>query len=292
MGPPVDSDSFLASLSDLLRQDACAVRPLDEARYVDAHRAFERASTQQSQIRRVIEAEARHLLRTGASDLDVLSVGCGCGMLDAPFLAHVGDHVRSFVGVDPNPVALDQCRQALEAGPGPLDYQLKCTQIEDFHGGRRYDLIYCSHVFYYVDNPSAVLDTLRALRHDTGTLVIAHAPKGCLNALAQAFWPGQGAGEDFYAPALRRLLMQNGDVAPVSNQIDARSPRALFDDATPQGTLLLEFLIQAQWAPLSAEVKTAVGDYLDRSADAVSSGQRLLPHPVTTFAVRGTASGL
>lgn len=291
MGPPADSDALLVSLSDLLQRDACAVRPLDEARYVDAHRAFERASTQQSQVRRVIEAEAQRLLRDGSSGLDVLSVGCGCGMLDAPFLTQVGDHVNSFVGVDPNPVALDQCRQALEAGTGPPDYQLECTQIEDFHGDRRYDLIYCSHVFYYVDAPSAVLDTLRSLRHDTGTLVIAHAPKGRLNALAQAFWPGQGAGEDVYAPALRRLLLQNGDVAPVSHQIDARFPRTLFDDATPQGTLLLEFLIQAQWAPLSAEVKTAVADYLDRSVDAVPSGQRLLPHPVTTFAVRGTASG-
>ena len=291
MGPPVDSDSLLASLGDLLQRDACAVHPLDEARYVEAHRAFEQASTQQSRIRCVIEAEAQRLLREGHDGLDVLSVGCGCGTLDAPLLTHLGAHVDSFVGVDPNPVALDQCREALEAGTPPPDYQLECTRIEDVRSDRRYDLIYCSHVFYYVDAPSAVLDTLRALRRDTGTLVIAHAPKGRLNAFAQAFWPGQGPDDDFYAPALRRLLFQNGNAAPVSHKIDARFPRALFDDATPQGTLLLEFLIQAQWAPLSAEVKTHVADYLDQSAGAGSSSPRHLPHPATTFAIRGTAAG-
>jgi SAM-dependent methyltransferase len=279
----------LSPLTDALRTDACAVRPLDEAHYVDAHRAFEQASTQQSQIRHVIELEAQRLHQSGHDGLDVLSVGCGCGVLDASLLAHLGAHVDSFTGVDPNAVALDQCRRAVGAASAPSDCRFECTQFEDFAGDRRYDLIYCSHVFYYVDAPAAVLDAMRALCRDAGTLVVAHAPKERLNALAQAFWPGQSG--DFYAPELRRLLSRNGGVAPVERQIDAHLPRALFDEATPQGTLLLEFLIQAQWDPLSAAVKAHVADYLDRSARTASSPQGLLPHPVTTFALRGASAG-
>ena len=289
MGLPSTANTLLSTLTDALQKDACAVRSLEEAHYVDAHRAFEQASTQQSQIRDVIEAEAQRLLQNGNEGLDVLSVGCGCGMLDAPLLAHLGDHVNSFVGVDPNAVALDQCRQAVGTASASLDCRFECTSLEDFESDRHYDLIYCSHVFYYVDAPAVVLDAMRALRRDTGTLVIAHAPKERLNALAQAFWPGQS--EDFYVPALRRLLSRNGGAAPVERQIDAHIPRALFDDATPQGTLLLEFLIQAQWGPLSAEVKAHVADYLDRSARATSADHNLLPHPVTTFALRGVAAG-
>jgi 2-polyprenyl-3-methyl-5-hydroxy-6-metoxy-1,4-benzoquinol methylase len=289
MGSRSASDSLSPVLTDALQKDACAVRPLDEARYVDAHRAFEQASTQQSQIRNVIEAEAQRLLQGGHDGLDVLSVGCGCGMLDASLLAHLGGHVDSFVGLDPNAVALDQCRRALGDMAGPADCRFECAQFEDFESDRRYDLIYCSHVFYYVDAPAAVLDAMRSLRRDAGTLVIAHAPKERLNALAQAFWPGQGEG--FYAPALRRLLSRNGGVAPVERQIDAHLPRALFDDATPQGTLLLEFLIQAQWDPLSAAVKAHVADYLDRSARAGASPVGLLPHPAVTFACRGASAG-
>jgi SAM-dependent methyltransferase len=290
MGSPSPPDALLSRLTDALQRNACAVRPLDEAHYVDAHRAFEQASTQQSQIRGVIEAEAQRLLRNGSAGLDVLSVGCGCGMLDAPLLAHLGDRVDSFTGVDPNAVALDQCRRALGGRAGPSDCRFECTPLEDFESDRRYDLIYCSHVFYYADAPVVLLDAMRALRRDTGTLVIAHAPKGCLNTLAQAFWPGQGPDADFYAPALRRLLSRNGRAAPTERQIDAYLPRPLFDDATPQGTLLLEFLIQAQWAPLPADVKAHVSDYLDQGARATSSDRRVLPHPVTTFALRGAGS--
>jgi 2-polyprenyl-3-methyl-5-hydroxy-6-metoxy-1,4-benzoquinol methylase len=290
MGSPSAPTSLLSSLTEALQENTCAVRPLDEAHYVDAHRAFEQASTQQPQIRNVIEAEAQRLLQNGHNGLDVLSVGCGCGMLDAPLLAHLGPHVDSFTGIDPNAAALDQCRRALGGTAGPSDCRFECTPLENFESDRRYDLIYCSHVLYYVDAPAAVLDTMRALRRDTGTLVIAHAPKDRLNMLAQAFWPSQGPDDDFYAPALRRLLSRNGRPAPTERQIDADLPRALFDDTTPQGTLLLEFLIQAQWAPLSAEVKTHVADYLDRSARATSP-QGLLSHPVTTFALRGTSDG-
>lgn len=289
MGSLSTPDSLSSALTDALRKDAEAVRPLDEARYVHAHRAFEQASTQQSQIRDVIEAEAQRLLRSGHDGLDVLSVGCGCGMLDAPLLAHLGGHVNSFVGVDPNAVALDQCRRALETAAEPLDCRLECARLEEFESDRRYDLIYCSHVLYYVDAPADVLDTMRALRRDTGTLVIAHAPKERMNALAQAFWPDQSG--DFYVPALRRLLTRNGKAAPVERQIDAYIPRVLFDDATPQGTLLLEFLIQAQWAPLSADVKAHVADYLDQSVHGEASSEHLLPHPASTFACRGAPAG-
>jgi len=289
MGSLSAADALSSSLIAALQEEACVVRPLDEARYVDAHRAFEQASTQQSQIRSVIEAEARRLLQNRRDGLDVLSVGCGCGLLDAPLLSHLEGHVDSFVGVDPNAVALDQCRRALGTAAAPSNCRFECARLEDFESDRRYDLIYCSHVLYYVEAPAAVLDAMQSLCRDTGTLVIAHAPKERLNALAQAFWPEQSG--DFYAPALRRLLSGNGQSAPAERQIDAHVPRALFDDATPQGTLLLEFLIQAQWEPLSAEVKEYVADYLDRSARAASSTQRLLPHPAVTFARRGMPAG-
>lgn len=289
MGSLSATDTLSSALTDALRGDACDVRPLDEARYVHAHRAFEQASTQQSQIRDVIEHEAQRLIQHGHDELDVLSVGCGCGLLDAPLLAHLGGHVHSFMGIDPNAVALDQCRRALGAAATSLDCRFECTRLEDFEGDCQYDLIYCSHVFYYVDAPAVLLDAMRALLRDGGTLVIAHAPKGRLNALAQAFWPEQT--EDFYVPALRRLLARNGQAAPVERQIDASIPRTLFDDATPQGTLLLEFLIQAQWGPLSADVKAHVADFLDQSVRTTSSSQRLLPHPAVTFAQRGASAG-
>lgn len=280
-----DRAALLDNLAAAVQHDGCPVRPLDEDRYVDAHQAFERASTQQSQIRRLIEEEARRLRQNGHAELDMLSVGCGCGLLDAPLLAHLSGSVNSFVGVDPNAVALNRCEQALGALPTRPSYRLACTRFEDFRPDRRFDLIYCSHVFYYVADRAGVLDAMRALLRDHGTLVIVHAPKADLNALAEVFWPDRGP-EAFYAPDLQQLIKSRGASARVRS-IEARIPRSLFADATPQGMLLLEFLIQAQWAPLSPDVKAHVAEYLDWSV--LPGTQEALPHPATLFTLRPDA---
>lgn len=284
MAPSPETASPLRTLTDTLSQNEDSIHPLPEARYVAAHRAFEQASTQQAQIRRRIEAEAKRLVRAGRAPLDVLSVGCGCGLLDRPLLAHLADSVASFTGIDPNAAAIAHCEHALGADPALPPSHIECTRVEDFPPDRRYDLIYCSHVFYYVDDRAAALRHMQSLLREAGTLVIVHAPKAAMNTLAQVFW-SEHAQADFFAEDLRRLLHETAPPTPTVHSIDARIPRALFSDETPQGTLLLEFLIQAEWPPLSATVKELVQAYLDQQARSLT-GRAALPHPATTFTLR------
>jgi SAM-dependent methyltransferase len=284
MAPSPETASPLRTLTDTLSQNEESIRPLPEARYVAAHRAFEQASTQQAQIRRHIEAEVNQLVQAGRAPLDVLSVGCGCGLLDRPLLAHLSDSVASFTGIDPNASALAHCEHALDADPALPPRHVECTRVEDFAPDRRYDLVYCSHVFYYLDDRAAALRHMQSLLRDAGTLVIVHAPKAAMNTLAQVFWR-EHAQADFFAEDLRRLLHETAPPALASHSIDAGIPRALFSDDTPQGTLLLEFLIQAEWPPLSPTIKELVQAYLDRHAQPLST-RAVLPHPATTFTLR------
>ena len=290
MSSPPDSDVLLRSIDDAIQGGGVPVHALDDRRYVEAHRAFEQASTQQSQIRQHLEAEATQLIQSGRSPLSVLSVGCGCGMLDRSLLAHLSDHIDTFVGVDPNPTAVAHCKQMLSSESTLPPTRIECARFEDFQSDRRYDFIYCSHVFYYVDDRAAAFQQMCSLLRDRGTLVIAHAPKTAMNALAQVFW-SEHEQADFFDDDLHRLIEAHWPSPAASHPIAAGIPRTLFSDDTPQGTLLLEFLIQAEWTPLPSPVKDRVQSYIDRHSQSLPNGGSVLPHPATTFTLRRTHTG-
>lgn len=287
MAPPADTTSLLRELAHVLEQHEAPVRPLGDARYVDAHRAFEQASSQQAQIRQRIEAEAQRLVQPHGSPLDVLSVGCGCGLLDRPLLTHLADEIASFTGVDPNPTAVAHCRRAVGTDRLPPSH-VDCARLADFEPSQRYDLIYCSHVFYYVDDRAAALRKMRSMLQPDGTLVIVHAPKAALNTLAQVFW-GEHTQSDFFTQDLQRLLQTQCPSSPVTHSISAHIPRPLFSGTAPQDTLLLEFLLQAEWAPLPARAKTLVHNYLDQHARSLTAETDVLPHPATVLSLRDAA---
>ncbi len=290
MSPPSDSDALLQSLDDAIRGGTVPVHALDDRRYVKAHRAFEQSSPQQAQIRHRLEAEARQLIEAGRGPLNVLSVGCGCGMLDHSLLVHLTEHVESFVGVDPNPAAVAHFRQTLSSKRPLPPTRIECTRFEDLQSDRRYDFIYCSHVFYYVEDRVSTFQRMCSQLRDGGTLVIAHAPKTAMNALAQVFW-SEHQQADFFDDDLHQLIKTHWPSPPATHDISAGIPRTLFSDNTSQGTLLLEFLLQAEWAPLPSPVQDQVQSYIDRHTQSVPGGRAVLPHPVTTFALRhGTPS--
>ena len=285
MPSSADSDVRLQTIENAIQGGGISVRALDDHRYVEAHRAFEQASPQQSQIRQRLEAEATQLIQAGRSPLDVLSVGCGCGMLDRSLLAHLADHVGTFVGVDPNPAAVAHCKQSLSSESTLPPTRIECTRFEDFEEARQYDFIYCSHVFYYVEDRVAVFQQMCSRLREGGTLVIAHAPKTAMNALAQVFW-SEHEQADFFDDDLQRLIETHWPWASSSHPVAATIPRSLFSDATPQGKLLLEFLIQAEWDPLPSQVKNQVQSYIDCHTQSVPGGCAVLPHPATTFTLR------
>jgi 2-polyprenyl-3-methyl-5-hydroxy-6-metoxy-1,4-benzoquinol methylase len=293
MAPPPDAfcpdtASPFTALADAASADDCAVEPLTGERYVDAHCAFEAASNQQDQIRDTIRGEARRLLSSGTGPLRILSVGCGCGILDVPLLKDLGRDVASFTGIDPNPHALRHCEAQMNGRADVPNYRLECSRFEELETSESYDLIYCSHVFYYVDDPAAVLDGMARRLSDTGTLVLAHAPKQQMNQLTQVFWSEQDL-HDFFASDLHALLLAKWPEAVERREVDAHIPRDLLGGTTPEEELALEFMIQARWQPLSDRVQRLVQACIDAMTRHPDGQPPSLPHPATTFTVRAPA---
>ena len=289
---PSETSILPVRLSDLaaaLAAEPDTVVPLTGAAYVDAHEAFESAGGQQSLVRQHLELEAARLLDADPppGPLRVLGVGCGGGFLDLPLVRHLGDDVRAYVGVDPNPAAVDRCEATVAADDRLAACSFVRGTLADAPAGR-YDLITCAHVLYYAPDRRAFLSDLRARLRPGGTLLIAHAPRGAMNDLAQLFWTEQRQG-GFYTDDLRRLLAEPGSESGgpaeiVERDASAGLARSLFDPATRQGVLLLEFLIQARWGPLPPAARRLVAEYLDAVAESGA-----IPHPAATFAVRSAS---
>lgn len=282
--PQARESILLDELAAALFDQSNRIVPLGFEDYVRAHEAFDLASSQQAQIRHQIESEAVRLWSVNRKPLRILSVGCGSGLLDLPLLERLAGRIGSFVGIDPNPVAIRRCRRRHQRADQSSTIRFICSSFEDLHTADRFDLIHCCHVLYYARERSRFLTAMFSLLRDSGVLLIAHAPKEEMNRLAQIFWSHQ-SHTSFYDGDVGCALESLDGCEYTSRRLAAAIPTDLFVDHTPQGRLLLEFLIQAKWDPLSLETRALVARYLRTSTCQGSVCGRVIPHPAVVFRV-------
>ncbi len=282
--PNDDIHHWLASVVELE-----SPQPLCGQHYMDAHIAFETASTQQTQVRHRFE---RELLRVSASlgrRLNILSFGCGSGLLDIPLLKHCGHLIQRYDAVDPNQHEIETFRALMSVQPNrdPLEinYYIESGErlLERSHrNGPHYDLILCSHVLYYLEDPAHFVRLSLKNLTEGGAIVIAHAPRGAMNEIAQAFWERQNV-QAFYVDELDALLNAQG-ITFNSLEFVGLLPTSVLDDNVPQGCLILEFIIQSVWDRLSADSRAAVMTALKAASLQTLSG-RMVPHPAKIYSI-------
>lgn len=261
-------------------QDPARVTPLSHDRFLETHVAFETSSTQQDQIRERLAAEC---LPGTAS---VLSVGCGSGILDAP-LAERLSHGRQlrYVGVEPNPIQ----SAAFEAQLAklPVDGEAVTATFEDFAAqptGERFDLVLLIHTHYYLrDVPEGLAQAAGMLRPG-GKLVIASAPRGPLNVLAEAFWPAPAADGLWFSEALTTHFDGRGVAAP-SRRIEGRLNVTPCFEGTPLGDAVRDFVVQADTRAMDPDVRATIDEALWAMGREEPDGRWTVPHPVDLFEI-------
>lgn len=279
---------FLLTVDSVVAQQNQAPQPLFGQGYLDSHTAFEAASTQQPQVRHAIEQRIVELSDAMDRPIRIASLGCGSGMLDLPILVHCEDLIESFVGVDPNRPEIETFVRMLELhGPLLSDRVLLLAQTAEkfFDSGQKnlqFDLVLCAHALYYVADRRSFITNLLEITSPGGQLLIAHAPFGEMNALAQAFWHRQGVAP-FYNSDLRTIL-DGLSILYTETAVDGMLALSLTDPTTPQGRLILEFVVQSQWATLGQSTQAAVLDYLAGTARG-DFPQKYLDHPAAVFTI-------
>lgn len=256
-----------------------AVAPLSHDYYLEAHNRFERASTQQDQLRNVLRAEIEGLAARLGRPVSLLSAGCGGGQLDIGLIDALGATLAGYTGIDINASELARFETLLA---GRDHARLAEADILTFETDERFDAVVSIHVVYYLEDKARYLDRLRALTALGGVTIIAVAPFSPMNEIASVFWARQGVKE-FFAEDFQRLLAASGLQAR-RTRIEAAIPLSLYlGEGADQA--VIDFTVQAAASTFAPHIRSALNAAFDAAAQSVD-GVRALAHPVDLFVLR------
>ncbi len=262
---------------------------LSEARFNEAHECFERSSDQQFQILNWLKRFTKD--RLNSRNLNVLSVGCGSGILDNPFLKALVRHSVSvrYVGIDPSAVACqrfwDDFRELqLERAQLELHQQT----LETFQTSDSFDLIHSVQSLYYVDDPSVALNKLFKKLTPEGFLVVMLAPKGAMNKLAEAFWEVSHHDGIWFSARFEKYLSRAGIVYEKKRLSAWLNITPCFEMNSRHGALLLDFITQADCSHLTKGERDLCHLYL-KAIVRQEANQLFIPHPVDVFVLRSSS---
>lgn len=270
-------DRHLNSLDDL--------DELSDERYHATHERFEAASNQRSLILEWIERLAATTLRPGSGPIEMLSVGCGGGVMDrqiADRIAASGNAVH-ITGVDPNAQHIPAFKETFDGTAHRVDtFQ---GSFDEFHSNGRFDLVYFLHSLYYFESIEPALRAALGRLKPGGSLIVFQAPNAELNHLADRVWRKQFDQAAWYSGDVRRLL-DSMEGPTTWERLDARvDVTPCFESDDPAGVELLDFVVQADTRRFSPAFRASLRDSL-RAICTSSNGRLLAPHPVDVLTIR------
>ncbi|HMB39008.1 MAG TPA: methyltransferase domain-containing protein [Wenzhouxiangellaceae bacterium] len=262
-----------------------SLEELDDERYHATHETFEAGSNQRELILEWLAALVSSLsLPTGRS-AEMLSVGCGGGVMDRRFAQVVADHADaiSLAGVDPNPEHTRAFKQQL-SGEG-FDVEVFTGGFEDFRSEQQYDIIHFIHCLYYFEHIEPELRKAVDMLSANGALVVLQAPNEALNHLADRVWKKQFDQSAWYSDDVVSAL-KGMDIDLQVERIDAEvDVTDCFYSNSETGTDMLDFIVQAETRKLSSAFQASLLESL-RSICRQQGDRLLCKHPVDAIVAR------
>ncbi|EFO30718.1 methyltransferase domain superfamily [Roseibium sp. TrichSKD4] len=152
--------------------------------YMDVHLNFRRHITDQGHLmeRALVEMILLEVRCCDLKRLRLASIGPGTGILDAPLVALLQEHVEvEYLGVDPNKFELDMARRRFSAA-GIENYELREGIFEDLgpeYAGT-FDVIIAVHVTYYSSDVRPMISKAMEMLAPEGklmTMVSSNTPQ-------------------------------------------------------------------------------------------------------------------
>jgi SAM-dependent methyltransferase len=251
--------------------------------YGSQHTAFEALSNQRSLIADwlVDRLSAGHV-----TDLSILAVGCGDGLLDAAIAERLlaGGRDRGglrYVGVEPLPASALQFGERMgRIDSNRLSFDTVVAPFAESLLNETFDVVTFVHSMYYMPDIGRAVRVARALLRPNGIALVLSAPRGELNLLVDLFAPAIDGHRQWFSNDVYDTLTSIGfDPARLS-------PIEAVVDLTGASDDVLDFTVQAELTP---EFRTLVRRYL--AEVSLVAGRSVVPHPVDVYAVRAASSG-
>lgn len=263
-------------------------QPLAGGYYEQCNRLFRQCSNQQQLM---LDWALKNVpVDTGnEKTFAVLSIGCGCGLFDLPFLEGLRCHYPQrgirYHGLDYNAVQLRPLARSL-AQISAVQATLDPVAFEQWDTEQGFDCVLLVHTLYYMRNPTVVLDRARHLLKPGGRVLLFSAERGGLNYAAQVFAGSGAASTNDYVfhDTVDRYLRERAVIGLRECLPGVLNAELAFTGMQAQLEALLSFIAQADLrAGLNSQAKAEFREWM-RGLRAADGGPADLSHPVWAYA--------
>ncbi|NES70096.1 MAG: class I SAM-dependent methyltransferase, partial [Okeania sp. SIO2D1] len=158
----------------------------NEQEYMEGLTAYRsQQNEQEMMLEAAFQAIEKH--QPSQESYTILSIGCGSGVFEKPFLTKLLELNKSihFVGVEPNEVGCvktgEWCQELSTFQPEKFRFKIHPVELEKFESSQSFDIILLIHSFYYFSEIESSFQKVYELVGEEGMTIIAIAVKTKLN---------------------------------------------------------------------------------------------------------------
>lgn len=128
-------------------------------------------------LKATFQAIEKH--KSSPESYTILSIGCGSGLFQQPFLKKLIELNKSihFVGVEPNKVECvktqEWCQKLSTFKPDKFWFEIHPVELEKFESSQTFDIILLIHSFYYFSEIKSSVEKVYKLIGEEGIAIIA-----------------------------------------------------------------------------------------------------------------------
>lgn len=256
--------------------------------YMDGQIAYRSQHNEQELMLSAIHREVSTQM-PAQEHYNILSIGCGSGLFEQPFITKLLSQHKSihFVGIDPNKEECNQVRQWGEqlqvTYPEHFSFEVMPVGLEDFQDDRVFDLVLVIHTMFYLsDVKSAIYKSYERLK-PSGMTIIAISKRRWLNEPFCYILQRYFSGTAWFSKEIHQALV---DFNISFHQEDINflvNITQCFQADSKLGIPLLNFMLGVSvesFLPLQLQL---LKDYFAASSSISPDGDILLPHSGTLF---------
>ncbi|MGD1700875.1 class I SAM-dependent methyltransferase [Dapis sp. BLCC M229] len=239
----------------------------------------------------MIEAtfQAIEKYKSSQESYTILSIGCGSGIFEKPFLTKLIELNKSihFVGIDPKKLKClkteEWCQELRTIQPDKFRFKIHPVELEKFESSQSFDIVLLIHSFYYFSEIESSFQKIYKLLGEEGIAIIVIAVKTELRE------PPYYVNQRLY----QRSMLFSDDLDKFFSEHNIsvhqkiiESPVNItkcFQKDSQLAKHLLDFIVGANTTYFSPSQLQVLLDYFRTNSQKLESGEIMIPSSISFY---------
>ncbi|NES68823.1 MAG: class I SAM-dependent methyltransferase [Okeania sp. SIO2D1] len=283
----IDS-SQKSAIANFISDPKLKLVKLNEQEYMEGQIAYRSQQNEQEMIlKATFQVIEKH--KPSQESYTILSIGCGSGLFEKPFLTKLLELNKSihFVGIDPNKVECikteEWCHELSTIKPEKFRFKIHPIKLEKFESSQSFDVILLIHSFYSFSEIESSFQKINELLREEGIVIIVIAIKTEFRELLYYVNQRLYQRSIIFSDDLYQFFSEHN--ISVHQEI-IESPLNItkcFQKDSQLGKHLLDFIVGANTTYFSPSQLQVLLDYLSNNSQKLEGGEIMIPNSVSFY---------